>query len=302
MRDAALEAGDGLDASVIAFCGRQVAQQLVDYEREPRLLVKLADTGRVVTVLLQASRTAAEVAPARDDDRDEEEGEDNDEDKDEEGREHVSKLTLWRRTLAEERVRRMEDIYEPLLSDDTRLMEEAGDEMQQQEILTLMKNDVEIYGAVLTEREIDVIVKLYSRIVRRSGVVVGTIPRWFATTTSLWPDVAKTVMTDTGEDFACQISIWRTLRHPNVLRLYADIYSFGMCMIEVLTGEYPWGAENDIAIKFQVKRGELPPRPAEMSDWEWELVKRMCRFDPNSRISIDAVVCYISGLNAETSS
>ncbi|KAJ8544209.1 hypothetical protein ON010_g12061 [Phytophthora cinnamomi] len=220
LRDAALEAGDGLDASVIAFCGRQVVQQLVDYEREPRLLVKLADTGRVVTVLLQASRTAAEVAPARDDDRDEEEGEDNDEDKDEEGREHVSKLTLWRRTLAEERVRRMEDIYEPLLSDDTRLMEEAGDEMQQQEILTLMKNDVEIYGAVLTEREIDVIVKLYSRIVRRSGVVVGTIPRWFATTTSLWPDVAKTVMTDTGEDFACQISIWRTLRHPNVLRLY----------------------------------------------------------------------------------
>ncbi|KAJ8538957.1 hypothetical protein ON010_g12914 [Phytophthora cinnamomi] len=49
----------------------------------------------------------------------------------------------------------------------------------------------------------------------------------------------------------------------------ADIYSFGMCVIEALTGEYPWGAENDIAITFQVKRGELPPRPAQMNDWDF---------------------------------
>lgn len=70
----------------------------------------------------------------------------------------------------------MEEIYEPLLSDDAKLMQEAGDEKEQLEILTLMKNDVEIYGAVLTERETDVIVEVYSRIVRRSGVVVGSIP------------------------------------------------------------------------------------------------------------------------------
>lgn len=54
----------------------------------------------------------------------------------------------------------------------------------------------------------------------------------------------------------------------------------------------------DAAVSYRVKRGELPPRPVEMNDWEWELVKRMCRFDPSSRISIDAVVSYISGFVA----
>ncbi|KAE9272169.1 hypothetical protein PF008_g30167 [Phytophthora fragariae] len=49
------EADDEFIASVVAFCGRQVAQQLADYERGSRLLAKLADTGRVVTVLLQAA-------------------------------------------------------------------------------------------------------------------------------------------------------------------------------------------------------------------------------------------------------
>lgn len=63
LREAAREAPNALDASVVAFCGRQVARQLVEYEREPRLLAKLADTGRVVTVLLQATRTATEALP-----------------------------------------------------------------------------------------------------------------------------------------------------------------------------------------------------------------------------------------------
>ncbi|EGZ28960.1 hypothetical protein PHYSODRAFT_373402, partial [Phytophthora sojae] len=83
---------------------------------------------------------------------------------------------------------------------------------------------------------------------------------------------------------------------PDVLEggkptLAADVYSFGMCVVEALTGAFPWGgAMFDAAVSYRVKRGELPPRPVEMNDWEWELVKRMCRFDPSSRISIDAVV------------
>ncbi|KAE9292234.1 hypothetical protein PR003_g24807 [Phytophthora rubi] len=37
-----------------------------------------------------------------------------------------------------------------------------------------------------------------------------------------------------------------------------------------------------------------------MNGREWEFVKRMCRYDPNSRISIDAVVCYIMAVTNGT--
>ncbi|KAE9272170.1 hypothetical protein PF008_g30166, partial [Phytophthora fragariae] len=95
-----------------------------------------------------------------------------------------------------------------------------GDETQQLQILTLMRHDVEIYGAVLTERETDVIAELYTQMVRRSGLVVGVIPRWFATTTSLWTDSVKTEVEMGEGEFLSQVSIWKTLRHPNVLRFY----------------------------------------------------------------------------------
>ncbi|RLN95050.1 hypothetical protein BBJ28_00019838 [Nothophytophthora sp. Chile5] len=71
----------------------------------------------------------------------------------------------------------------------------------------------------------------------------------------------------------------------------SDIYSFGMCIIEALSGEFPWGNSiPDEAVKFQVtQEKQLPARPTTFSDAEWELVGRMCCFDPDRRISIGAV-------------
>ncbi|GMF09108.1 unnamed protein product [Phytophthora lilii] len=72
----------------------------------------------------------------------------------------------------------------------------------------------------------------------------------------------------------------------------SDIFSFGMCILEVLTGTFPWGKKiPDEAVKYEVTtRRRLPPQPREMNDDEWNLVQQMCQFNPESRIGVDTVV------------
>jgi hypothetical protein len=70
----------------------------------------------------------------------------------------------------------------------------------------------------------------------------------------------------------------------------SDVFSLAMCIIEAKTGEYPWGTMDDAVVKFHVKRGALPDRPECFSNYEWDLVTRMCCFDPSERIDMAEVV------------
>ncbi|RLN87941.1 hypothetical protein BBJ28_00023258 [Nothophytophthora sp. Chile5] len=71
----------------------------------------------------------------------------------------------------------------------------------------------------------------------------------------------------------------------------SDIYSFGMCIIEVLTGKFPWGNSiPDEAVIRNVTKKLIPERPKNFSDAEWDLVTRMCSFDPKLRMNAGAVV------------
>ncbi|KAL3661261.1 hypothetical protein V7S43_013869 [Phytophthora oleae] len=72
----------------------------------------------------------------------------------------------------------------------------------------------------------------------------------------------------------------------------SDIYSFGMCIIEAVTGEYPWGKTiPDLGVIDAVlKEKKIPNRPAIFKDNEWDLVQRMCRWNPQERIGIGAVI------------
>ncbi|KAE9109462.1 hypothetical protein PF007_g12224 [Phytophthora fragariae] len=74
----------------------------------------------------------------------------------------------------------------------------------------------------------------------------------------------------------------------------SDMYSFGMCIMEAMTGQFPWGTIPDTVVKRNVlKRKALPPRPRIFNDSEWEMVQRMCHSDPQRRITIGAVVSMI---------
>ncbi|KAL3660547.1 hypothetical protein V7S43_014302 [Phytophthora oleae] len=72
----------------------------------------------------------------------------------------------------------------------------------------------------------------------------------------------------------------------------SNVYSFAMCAIEVVSGELPRGrGTTDTAIRANIRKGLLPPRPANcFSDSEWSLIERMCCSDPNARISISDAV------------
>ncbi|RLN90383.1 hypothetical protein BBJ28_00016329 [Nothophytophthora sp. Chile5] len=72
----------------------------------------------------------------------------------------------------------------------------------------------------------------------------------------------------------------------------SDVFSFGMCIVEAVTGEFPWGEHiPDTMVKVNVRdKRQLPPKRPAFEDTEWELVKRMCCFDPEERLKLDLVV------------
>ncbi|KAG3231117.1 hypothetical protein PI124_g23788 [Phytophthora idaei] len=71
----------------------------------------------------------------------------------------------------------------------------------------------------------------------------------------------------------------------------SDIYSFGMCIFELLSGNIPWAGVPEAAVKFHVtKRKALPPRPKTCTDFQWSLIQHMCCYEPSKRMSLDAVV------------
>ncbi|RLN97943.1 hypothetical protein BBJ28_00020643, partial [Nothophytophthora sp. Chile5] len=77
----------------------------------------------------------------------------------------------------------------------------------------------------------------------------------------------------------------------------SDIFSFGMCIIEAVSGAFPWGnvIPNE-AVKHRVTKGELPKRPAVFQDDEWDLVQQMCCSDPKHRLNIVSVVVRLTAI------
>ncbi|RLN93197.1 hypothetical protein BBJ28_00024827, partial [Nothophytophthora sp. Chile5] len=75
----------------------------------------------------------------------------------------------------------------------------------------------------------------------------------------------------------------------------SDIFSFGMCIIEAVSGALPWGNRiDDIVVKYHVMKGELPQRPAVFEDEEWDLVQQMCCSDPKQRLNLVSVVVRLT--------
>jgi serine/threonine protein kinase len=68
------------------------------------------------------------------------------------------------------------------------------------------------------------------------------------------------------------------------------VYSFGMCVLQALSGAFPWGSTADQTVIWEVTQGHLPSRPAVFSSLQWDFVQRMCRFKPADRLQVDQVV------------
>ncbi|KAG7375710.1 Leucine-rich repeat serine/threonine-protein kinase 2 [Phytophthora pseudosyringae] len=88
----------------------------------------------------------------------------------------------------------------------------------------------------------------------------------------------------------------------------SDIYSLGMCIVEALRVAeptrtasdllrgLPWGVVGNDVVRYHVKRGKLPPRPAKCAYAQWQLVQRMCAFEPEKRLKISTVVDELAAM------
>ncbi|EGZ08566.1 hypothetical protein PHYSODRAFT_526592 [Phytophthora sojae] len=73
-------------------------------------------------------------------------------------------------------------------------------------------------------------------------------------------------------------------------RFASDVYSLGMCIVEAVQGEAPYGLLDDDEIMTRLFELEPYPRPADMQDDEWALVERMVQPDWSKRISLQDAI------------
>ncbi|RLN91982.1 hypothetical protein BBJ28_00022491 [Nothophytophthora sp. Chile5] len=77
----------------------------------------------------------------------------------------------------------------------------------------------------------------------------------------------------------------------------SDVYSLGMCIVEAVTHKDPWTSFTglrlaDVAVKYcLLTTKEFLQRPAAFEDdAQWDLVERMCAFEPSARIELPEVL------------
>ncbi|RLN88630.1 hypothetical protein BBJ28_00018053, partial [Nothophytophthora sp. Chile5] len=65
----------------------------------------------------------------------------------------------------------------------------------------------------------------------------------------------------------------------------SDVYSFGMCVVEALTYDVPWGVFlPDMAVIDHLRHRIFLPRPKDfVNDAEWDFVLSLCAFEPSRR-------------------
>eukprot|EP00644_Phytophthora_capsici_P000117 jgi/Phyca11/100061/e_gw1.4.1224.1 len=105
--------------------GLNLQGQLSAYEKETRVLLKLASTGRTVDILLRFGRVVESYMEVL-------------------GIEMTEEILQWREQLDLERRERVE-LFRGIMIDEQRFVEAMGDETQQMELMTMLKHDLTHY-------------------------------------------------------------------------------------------------------------------------------------------------------------
>ncbi|KAG7382715.1 hypothetical protein PHYPSEUDO_004406 [Phytophthora pseudosyringae] len=180
------------DDMALARTGQFLNKKLRGFEGETRVLVRLADSARVILLLQKTIESVLRMNDLLD----------------------SEVRIIWDRNLESERSEWIREI-ENVLGDEEKLKVEMGDDSRQMQLLTLLKHQLNQHSHVLTARELDVVSEVFDTVARRGNVMVQTLPHWFATSELEWFR-ATTTLVDEGEE-ACerQATIWSKLHHPN---------------------------------------------------------------------------------------
>ncbi|KAJ0405072.1 hypothetical protein ATCC90586_008672 [Pythium insidiosum] len=84
----------------------------------------------------------------------------------------------------------------------------------------------------------------------------------------------------------------------------SDVYAFGMCVVEAMTGEFPWGntIRDELISDHVMGGGHLFSKPRCFSDEQWDLVVGACRFNPQERTSLSEIVSKLRDFARDSSS
>ncbi|EGZ29301.1 hypothetical protein PHYSODRAFT_476153 [Phytophthora sojae] len=88
-----------------------------------------------------------------------------------------------------------------------------------------MKHSLELHSDVLTPRELSLISVVFDTIVQRSGVVLGSLPEWFAISAEKWDKAHVSKIPEGEEKCLRTAAAWIELNHPNIRKL------FGACHV-----------------------------------------------------------------------
>ncbi|KAL4145375.1 hypothetical protein PRNP1_013047 [Phytophthora ramorum] len=209
------------DDMAVARCGQFLNKKLRSFECETRLLIRLADSARVLSLLL---RTVDSVLGMTD-------------------QLETEVRAKWLQNLQQERAEWVQEIVK-VLQNDEKLKFEMGNERQRVEVLALLRHEMDRYSRILTHRELGVVSQVFDAVARRGHVVVGTLPSWFATSEVEWFR-AKTTAVEGGEE-ACerQAALWAKLHHPNVRKFFGACHVGQAFVIHEACTELPLAKDN----------------------------------------------------------
>ncbi|KAL3670698.1 hypothetical protein V7S43_003886 [Phytophthora oleae] len=137
------------DDMALARTGQFLHKNLRLFEKENRLLLRLADSARVIPLLQRTIESVLGMSDLLESEIRE----------------------IWDRNLESERLEWIREI-ENVLKNEERMALEMGDYHQQLQILTLLKHQ---YREVLTSRELDAYSEVFDWVTRRGNVVVSLV-------------------------------------------------------------------------------------------------------------------------------
>jgi hypothetical protein len=85
----------------------------------------------------------------------------------------------------------------------------------------------------------------------------------------------------------------------------ADVFAFGMLAVEIFTGEIPFVEQENVAVVFQILRGDRPEMPENAQEVGltveiWKLIESCWRQNPKKRPTIKEVVVRLQELVKNT--
>ncbi|KAF9230517.1 kinase-like domain-containing protein, partial [Melanogaster broomeanus] len=75
----------------------------------------------------------------------------------------------------------------------------------------------------------------------------------------------------------------------------SDVFSFGCVMLQILSGQVPWGKMHENTIVVELDKGRSPPRPDHLPiyDSDWAFIQR-CFMTAEIRPPIEEVMDFVS--------